>query len=70
LRALICCSRRPVGDVTVVSTTSAPRFPQGSGYRSKLRERRYKFRAASAETIRRAAVGCRCKIRRNRRTRR
>jgi hypothetical protein len=68
--ALISCSRRPVGDVTVVSTISAPRFPQGSGYRSKLRERRYAFTAARAGTIRRAAIGCQCKIRQSRRTRR
>ena len=68
--AEIDCSRRPVGDVTVVSTTQAPRFPQGSGYGSKLGERRYSLTAASAETIRRAVIECRCKIHRNRRTRR
>src|SRR6266487_53863 len=59
LPVLIFCSRLPVGDVTVLPTKSAPRFPQGSGYRSKLRERRYGFRVASAGTIRRVAIGCR-----------
>ena len=32
------CSRRPVGDVTCDQATSALRFPQGSGYKIRVRE--------------------------------
>ena len=32
------CSRRPVGDVTCGQATSALRFPQGSGYKIRVRE--------------------------------
>jgi putative transposase len=33
-----CCSRRPVGDVRRGQPTSALRFPQGSGYKIRVRE--------------------------------
>ena len=33
-----CCSRRPVGDVTCGEATSTLRFPQGSGYKGRVRE--------------------------------
>ena len=32
------CSRRPAGDVTCGQATSALRFPQGSGYKIRVRE--------------------------------
>ncbi len=32
------CSRRPVGDVTCDQATSSLRFPQGSGYKIRVRE--------------------------------